>query len=273
MRIGPEKDDKKVGDHSKGTVIDVVQEVTNWKGITTFQTVTVRGFVLKSMNVLLRPMDFVLQMMKFEHKNAKPAKGELMGGWVKLKTSKGKLLLERIETAENEEDGSDGDEDVVIGNPLNDDASPSPSPVRQTAVSDEEDGSGSDGEDGGPLPVSLSRYKVLSATVIREGSGKSSKKVGELEEGAEILALAAEIIDDGSTRVQFDRGWVSVTAAAGLPLLELIQPLDFSNGPLKFGVLATCTVRDGPDAGTTKVGEHKEGSVIEVVHEAGAYSF
>ena len=39
---------------------------TNWQGITTYQTVT-------------------------------PAKGQLMGGWVKLKTSKGKTLLERIE--------------------------------------------------------------------------------------------------------------------------------------------------------------------------------
>ena len=66
VRTGPEKDDDKVGEYSKGALIDVVQEVTNWKGITCFQTIT-------------------------------PAKGQLMGGWVKLETSKGKVLLERVE--------------------------------------------------------------------------------------------------------------------------------------------------------------------------------
>ena len=90
-----------------------------------------------------------------------------------------------------------------------------------------------------------------------------------------IEALSTETVEDGTERVQFDglamgfdRGWVSVTAKGGTALLELIRPLDFTNGPLKFSVLATCTVRDGPDADTAKVGEHKEGTVIDVVQEA-----
>ena len=117
VRMGPEKDDKKVGEHSKGTVIDVVQEVTNWKGITTYQTVT-------------------------------PAKGQLMGGWVKLETSKGKVLLERFKPEE------DSEEDVIANNPLN---SPSASPVR-AAGSDEED----DSEDEEAPADAAPRYRVLS---------------------------------------------------------------------------------------------------------------
>ena len=38
-------------------------------------------------------------------------------------------------------------------------------------------------------------------------------------------------------------------------------------GALKYTVLAKSTVRDGPDASAEKVGEHKQGTVIDVVEE------
>ena len=66
------------------------------------------------------------------------------------------------------------------------------------------------------------RYKVVSKGVIREGADKKSRKTGELAIGEEILVLATEMVD-GTLRVQFDRGWASVTAGSGKALLELVE--------------------------------------------------
>ena len=65
VRKGPEKDDEKIGEYTTGTIIEVVQEVKNVRGITSYQSIT-------------------------------PTKGQKMGGWVKLKTSKDKVLLYRV---------------------------------------------------------------------------------------------------------------------------------------------------------------------------------
>ena len=65
VRKGPEKTDDKIGEHPRGTIIDVIQKVSNSRGIVSFQTIT-------------------------------PPKGMAIGGWVKLKTSKNKLLLELL---------------------------------------------------------------------------------------------------------------------------------------------------------------------------------
>ena len=60
VRTGPDPSSAKVGHHVKGTIIDVVQESTNSDGLVVFQTITA------------------------------PA------GWVKMVTSKGKFLMERL---------------------------------------------------------------------------------------------------------------------------------------------------------------------------------
>ena len=65
------------------------------------------------------------------------------------------------------------------------------------------------------------RYKAVSKGVIREGADKKSPKAGELAIGEEILVLATEMVE-GTLRVQFDRGWASVTAGSGKALLELV---------------------------------------------------
>ena len=65
VREGPDSSSQKVGQHTKGTIIDVVQETQNSQGLDVVQTIT-------------------------------PADGTSRGGWVKLKTSKGKVLLERM---------------------------------------------------------------------------------------------------------------------------------------------------------------------------------
>ena len=67
IRKGPEKEDATNGEHSKGAIIEVVEQKTNAMGLTVYKTIT-------------------------------PADGKKKGGWVKLETSKGKLLLERLET-------------------------------------------------------------------------------------------------------------------------------------------------------------------------------
>ena len=82
VREGLEKTDDKIGEHLKGTIIEVIQKHRNSKGIVSFQTLT-------------------------------PPKGQSRGGWVKLKTSKGKPLLEKISDDDNtEEPGEDTQEDM-----------------------------------------------------------------------------------------------------------------------------------------------------------------
>ena len=65
VRTGKDSDSKKVGEHSKGDIIDVVQEVVNGDGLTVMQTITAPS-------------------------------GSKRGGWIKLETSKGKVLLKRL---------------------------------------------------------------------------------------------------------------------------------------------------------------------------------
>ena len=62
LRAGPESSSAKIGEHSKGTVIEVVQEITNGKGLTVLQTIT-------------------------------PPSGSSHGGWLKVMTSKGRVLV------------------------------------------------------------------------------------------------------------------------------------------------------------------------------------
>ena len=57
--------------------------------------------------------------------------------------------------------------------------------------------------------------------MIRSGADKKSDKIDDLAEGTVIVALATTEVGD-TTRVQFDRGWVSVTAGSGKVLLELV---------------------------------------------------
>ena len=66
------------------------------------------------------------------------------------------------------------------------------------------------------------RYKALAPGVIRAAADKSSDKVGKLEIGEVIAALRTEDVG-GTIRVEFDRGWVSVTAGSGKALLELLE--------------------------------------------------
>ena len=75
---------------------------------------------------------------------------------------------------------------------------------------------------GSTLPSQSEQYRAVSKGVIREGPGKQSPKCGELSVGEEITVLDTRTVE-GTVRVQFERGWVSVTAASGKVLLEPIS--------------------------------------------------
>ena len=73
-----------------------------------------------------------------------------------------------------------------------------------------------------PTVAPPERYKALGPGIVRKAADKASEKVGKLEEGEVIEALSTAEVD-GTTRVEFDRGWVSVTAGSGKALLELLE--------------------------------------------------
>ncbi len=70
VRAAPSSSSPKIGEHKKGTVIDVIQESIDDRGLQVLLTHT-------------------------------PPEGATKGGWIKLVTSKGKQLLERIGSAED----------------------------------------------------------------------------------------------------------------------------------------------------------------------------
>ena len=325
VRMGPEKDDTKVGEYSKGTVIDVVQEVINFKGITTYQSITA-------------------------------VKGKQTGGWVKLETSKGKTLLERIEpdptrarceaavlkflTSRGQAAimprvckalGSGGGDDDptrwlsdLEGMEADGDLETFLQVCHDTMDGDSNTPESTDAADrnvdedatqlvelerpasprsGGPgFGINLAPDCVVTSFSHEE----SCAKVAGVQVGSRILEINGEPVsskEDAASRLRDTQPgssvsfllangsgrrwdptagkWVgraeedgsedgdSVEGGEGHDSAdEEHEPLDFASGPVKFAVLATCTVRDGPDSNSAKVGEHKQGDTIVIVNEA-----
>ncbi len=70
--------------------------------------------------------------------------------------------------------------------------------------------------------VAAERYRVLSRSAIYNTSASSCTEHGNLEEGTVIEGMSTKKVD-GVERVQFNRGWVSMTGRSGEPLLEKLQ--------------------------------------------------
>jgi hypothetical protein len=81
-------------------------------------------------------------------------------------------------------------------------------------ISDDEEPS-----DAVEVPV---RYRALAAGIIRSGVDLESDKVGSLIAGEELVALAT-VATGHTTRIQIDRGWVSVFSKTGKTVLEQID--------------------------------------------------
>jgi hypothetical protein len=180
VRDGPEPSSRKLGEHSKGTVIQVAHEQSNSDGLRIAFTIT-------------------------------PPPGASRGGFVKLATSKGKLLLER-----------------VIETPP---PTPSPRKLRRSL-------SRNFSLPEGDPPVEIKRtalsevacYNVLSKASIRNSLSAGSKKIGEYQSGCEIKVVEHSISEDGlpmarSITPQSDQfgasgGWVKVMTHKGKHLLE-----------------------------------------------------
>lgn len=66
------------------------------------------------------------------------------------------------------------------------------------------------------------RYVCISegGAIVRAGAEMASEKVGILSEDEEIIVLQEVILLSGTRRVEFSRGWVSVSAGDGTPILE-----------------------------------------------------
>ncbi len=79
---------------------------------------------------------------------------------------------------------------------------------------------GGGGGGGGGEPER--RYVCISegGAIMRAGAEMDSEKVGILDENEEIVALQEVILLSGTRRVECARGWVSVSAGDGTPILE-----------------------------------------------------
>ena len=70
------------------------------------------------------------------------------------------------------------------------------------------------------VPSSVGSYTCLIKSQIRSGFEMDSDKAGVLKKGEVIDAYELKVNDQGTTRVRFARGWVSMAAGNGAVVLE-----------------------------------------------------
>eukprot|EP01043_Picozoa_sp_COSAG02_P051043 COSAG02_NODE_5321_length_4439_cov_5.402765_2_plen_883_part_01 len=121
----------------------------------------------------------------------------------------------------------------------------------------------------GSFMVCLQRAKVRSACGLR------SAHVGYTEVGETVVVMAAMVNEYGQVRVQFERGWTSVSAGDGTPLLKLLQaapaarpsggaPTRIQPGD-RCRVLAHSIVRAGCEMDSAELGVLDPGEIIGIV--------
>ena len=80
-------------------------------------------------------------------------------------------------------------------------------------------------------------YRALAKGVVRQSFDKGSAKVegAVLAVGQEITAISSRLNQDGQLRVNYEKGWVSMTSAAGKPLLEevVVEELVLEEGEVE----------------------------------------
>ena len=125
---------------------------------------------------------------------------EEVSGWITMKNDQGIDFVKQV----GSEDDGDADDTATHPEPEAEDAEPSSSNASSAPV--------------------LYRYKALKAGKVREGSAMDSPilEAGSIEVGEELEVTAREEVG-GIMRVQFERGWASVTSKKGSALLDLID--------------------------------------------------
>jgi hypothetical protein len=190
VREGPESSSRKVGEHPKGTVIEVAHEQSNSAGVRVVYTIT-------------------------------PPPGTKFGGFMKVASSKGKPLLERVvETPPPTPDrpyklpSLDSSFSLSEGEPPQDDSQLVE--VERIAMGE------------------ITCYQVLNKCSIRSSISRDSEKLGDYYSGYEIKAVEQKISPDGLVMVRSitqpnskhgripddTGGWVKIMSHKGKRLLE-----------------------------------------------------
>ena len=258
VRKGPENDSEKLGEHIKGTVVDVVDTAVNSDGLGMIQTST------------------------------PPA------GWVKLKTSKGRKQLERVTAAapqkgdhvtwtKSDSDVQEGSVGQVIRN------------VHDGRLQVHFNGKDFNFRPDDLVVVAHPKTSEEDADDVPAAAAPLLEAAAEAEvDPKEPFELAVrEFLQEVSPDVHVGRVIVALSTtwdspAAWLPELKAMREdgslpsfLKACSGEaleekeeeeeqqlLQYKVLATSTVRIGPNSDSTKVGEFKAGAIIAVVQEA-----
>ena len=150
------------------------------------------------------------------------------------------------------------------------------------------------GDDDTPAAA---QYKVLKASMIREGFDMDSPKAGKLKKAALIDVVERRVNADGVVRVRFGEGWTSEQLKDGSVVLELVsgaapalQPTSGGSsggsaasasapaavassqggGGAQYKVLLASVIREGFDMDSPKAGTLTKKALIEVRSEAAA---
>jgi hypothetical protein len=95
--------------------------------------------------------------------------------------------------------------------------------VQQQPPSPHPPGTRSTAADAAPPHQGMAWYRVLNFGAIRAGVALSSPKVGATVVGESILVTQRVVHEDGTVRLQFERGWVSEHGRKGTKLLEFVR--------------------------------------------------
>jgi hypothetical protein len=80
------------------------------------------------------------------------------------------------------------------------------------------------------------RYKVVNRAFVRVGFELTSQRRGTVEPGEYVVAMTTRTNADQTVRVQFERGWVSMTGPDGSPVLAVVEAAGDGEGNVSAAV-------------------------------------
>ena len=131
-------------------------------------------------------------------------------GWLSVKSSDGTVLLEPIES-----DSPDEKTEEESGYSYETET--------QTSKKSKQDKKKPKANKGPTKPAKQYKVIVKGGAKVRSGFEVSSDDMGSIAFGETIEVLDGRLNEQGSMRVQFERGWVSTKAGDGTQLLEPVE--------------------------------------------------